>query len=96
MWKFFERVDSRRNDKPGVLKIELRNTYDKVEVLKAKRKCDLYDETKNVRIQTCDSHESHVAKLNARFFLNKLSDPKEYIITSHGLICKKDTEPDEG
>ncbi len=64
--KFYERVTGKNSDKPGVLKIELKSVYDKVEVLKAKQSCELYDETEGVRTQTCDSHDSRVAKLNAR------------------------------
>ena len=36
----------------------------------------------------------NITKLNARFFLNKLPDGKDYIITSRGLIRRKDVTND--
>ncbi len=87
--KFFEKTDDHADDKPGVIKIELSSKWDKIAVLKAKRKCLDHDTTKNVIIRSCDSHDARVSKLNARFFISKLKDGKDYIVTSHGLVKRK-------
>ena len=94
--KIYEKTESRGDDRPGVIKMELRSKWEKIAMLKAKRKCLDHDSSKNVIIRSCDSHDSRVSKINARFFLNKLPDGKDYIITSHGLIRKKDNPNPEG
>ncbi len=93
--KFYERVTGKSTDKPGVLKIELKSVYDKIEILKAKKNCENFDDTKGVRIQTCDSHDSRVAKLNARTLLRLLPNDEDMIVTSHGLIKRKDARGED-
>ena len=43
----------------------------------------------SIIIRSCDSHDARVSKLNARFFISKLPDAKNYIVTSHGLVKRK-------
>ncbi len=92
--RHYEQTDS-RNGKPGVIKIELANAFDKIAVLRAKRKCDEVEEAKDVRISSCDSHDARVSKINTRFILSRLPNAKDYMVTSHGVIrpkAKKDTD----
>ena len=37
--KYYEKTEDRSTSKPGVIKIELKNKWDKIALLKAKRKC---------------------------------------------------------
>ena len=76
--------------------MELRSKWEKIVMLIAKHKCLELDSSKNIIIRSCDSHDACVSKLNARFFLNKLPDRRDYIITSHGLIRRKDNPNPEG
>ncbi len=92
--KFYERTTS-RGEKPGVLKIELHTTIDKVAILRAKKKCLDNDLTKKVRINSCDSHDARVAKLNARFLLNHLN-VKDHIVSANGVIRQKLQDGEEG
>ncbi len=87
--EFFEKTDDKTDNKPGVVKIEFNNKWDKIAALKAKRKCLEVDSAKGIIIRSCDSHDARVSKLNARFFISKLSDAKNYIVTSHGLVKRK-------
>ena len=66
-----------------------------MEVLKAKKKCEDNKDTEDIGMQTCDSHDSRVAKMNARTIIKMLPGAKDPIATSHGLIKKKDVNRDE-
>ena len=86
--KFYERTTP-KGDKVGVIKIELHNAFDKVAILRAKRKCEENALTKKVRINSCDSHESRVAKINARFILSRLPKAKDFMVSANGVIRAK-------
>ena len=90
MPKYYEKTEDRSTSKPGVIKIELKNKWDKIALLKAKRKCLDCDASKHIMIKSCDSHDARVNKLNARFFLSKIQDGNKYMVTAHGLIKQKD------
>ena len=92
--KFYERTTA-KGDKPGVLKIELFSAFDKVALLRAKKKCEKHDLTKKVRISSCDSHDARVAKINTRFVLNRLPNAKDYIVSANGVIRQKATVEDD-
>ncbi len=91
--KFYERTTS-KSEKPGVIKVELKDAYDKVAMLRAKKKCEDVARTKKVKISSCDSHESRVSKLNARFILSKLPGAKNFIVTGNGVIREKQVQED--
>ena len=95
--KYYEKTEDKGDSRPGVIKIELKNKWDKIALLKAKRKCLDCDAAKHIIIKSCDSHDARVNKINARFFLSKIPDGKNYMVTAHGLIKQKDLPPtDEG
>ncbi len=95
--KYYEKTEDRSDSRPGVIKIELKDKWDKIALLKAKRKCLDFDGAKSIVIKSCDSHDARVNKINARFLLSKIPDGKNYIVTAHGLIKQKDLPPaDEG
>ncbi len=73
----------------GVVKVELRDVYEKMQVLKNKGKCAQFVELKNVNIRTCDTHESMVNKTNMRFLLSQMGKTKNYVVASNGFIRRK-------
>ncbi len=91
--KFYERTTP-KNDKPGVIKIEFKTAFDKV--LRAKKKCEAVARTKNVKITSCDSHDTRVAKINTRFILSKIPEAKNYIVSGNGVIREKQPQREEG
>ena len=94
--KYYEKTEDKGDTRPGVVKIELKDKWDKISLLKAKRKCLENDASKNIIIKSCDSHDVRVNKLNARALLNLIPDGKYFMVTSHGLIKEKDQPLDEG
>ena len=93
--KYYEKTEDKRHMRPGVIKIELKDKWDKIALLKVERKCLDCDASKNIIIKSCDSHEARVNKLNARFLLSKMLGRKNFMVASHGLIKQKDL-PQEG
>ena len=91
------RTKARDTNKLGVVKVRLSSVEDKIEVLRAKRKCDDNPDAENIIIKTCESHDARVGRLNNKLLLSKLPDGKDYTITGHGLIkLKSDTAPKQG
>ena len=90
------RLKPRDNDKLGVVKVQLETTAQKIEVLRAKKKCEDNEDAEDIVIKACESHDARVGRLNAKLLLSKLPDGKDYYITGHGLIRKKDSNDQEG
>ena len=84
-----ERMKVRNPDKPGVLKVELYDVDDKVEILRAKRKVDEHKKYANVSIKNCESHVERANRFNCKLRLSKFPDGDSYTITGHGLIKAK-------
>ena len=59
-----ERIEPKGNNQIGVVRVELLCVQEKINVLRAKRKCLNTNETKDVIIRTGDSHDSRVNKMN--------------------------------
>ena len=94
--KYYEKTEDKGDRRPGVIKIELKNKWDKIALLKAKRKCLECDASKNIIIKSCDSHDARVNKINARFLLSKMPDGRNFMVTAHGLIKPKDIPQIDG
>ena len=62
----------------------------KIEILRAKRKCEEKKETERVMIKSCESHDARVSRINNKFLLSQLANGDDYTITSHGIIRKKE------
>ena len=91
------RTKPRDTNKIGVVKVRLASLEDKIEVLRAKRKCDDHPDAEDIIIKTCESHDARVNRLNSKLLLSKFDDGKEYTITGHGLIKRKaDIQNGEG
>ncbi len=83
------RTKPRNEGQCGVLKIELDTTEDKIEVLRAKRKCEEYENLDQVIIKSCKGHIERVNRLNLKWILSQFKNGDKYTITSHGLIKPK-------
>ena len=64
-----ERIEPRGVNQIGLIHVELANVTEKINVLRAKRRCLNVADTKDVIIRTCDSHDSRVNELNSRKLL---------------------------
>ncbi len=84
-----ERIAPRGTGQIGVVRVELLCVEEKINILRAKRRCVSTKETKDVVIRTCDGHESRVNKLNNRKLLSLMPGGKEYLVADNGLIKKK-------
>ena len=72
----------------------MHSSFDKVAMLRAKKKCEDNVRTKKVRINSCDSHDARVAKINARFILSRLPKCKDFIVSANGVIRQKQSAED--
>ena len=86
--KRIERTKARNPDKPGVLKVELYSTDEKVEILHAKKVED-HAKFSSVSIKNCELHAERVNRFNSKLLLLKFPDGDAYTITGHGLIKPK-------
>ena len=90
------RSKARDADKRGVVKVQLATTAEKIEMLRAKKKCDNHEDTTDVIIRACESHDARVGRLNSKLLLSLLPKGKEYYITGHGVIRKKENTTEDG
>ena len=88
--KDYERKTARDTNQPGVVMVELVNVFEKKSILRVKRQCEEYEETKDIVIKGCDSHDACVSKINTRFLLKHIQNRQDYYVTAPGLIRKKD------
>ena len=79
-----------RNDRPGLLKIELANPEDKVRVLKNKSRFAFSERYKRVYIRSAHFHVERVLEKNFKTILGILPNGNEYKLTGHGLLLRKD------
>ena len=91
-----ERIEPKGTGQIGVIRVELTCVEEKINVLRAKRRCVNTQETKDVVIRTCDSHESRVHKLNCRKMLSLMPGGKDYLVADNGLIKRKTNLPGGG
>ena len=85
-----ERTKPRDTNRIGVIKVELSSVEEKIEVLRHKLKCEDLTDTNRVIIKSCESHDARVNRINNKLLLSLLPKGKEYSITGHGIIKKKE------
>ena len=91
------RVKPKDPTKLGVIKVQLETTAQKVDILRAKKRCEEHEDAEDITIKSCESHDARVGCMNSKLLLCKLMDGENYYITGHGVICKKDSNAkDEG
>ena len=91
-----DRTKPRGNNMHGVVKVELSCLEEKIEVLRAKRKCEDMESNDRIIIKTCESHIERVVRINPKFLLTNLELNENYTITGHRLIKpKKDDSADD-
>ena len=67
----------------------------KIEVLRAKRKCDDSESDNWIFIKNYESDPERIAWINTKFLLSQLELNENYITTGHGVIKpKKDSNID--
>ena len=91
-----DRHQARDTRKIGVVMLELDTVYDKVNVLRAKSKCIEWEETVNVTVKGCETHDARVNHMNNKLLVNKLNMSKDYTITAHGIIKQKEGDMSAG
>ncbi len=87
--KDVSRTKARGDGKVGVIKVEQWSTEDKIELLRAKKKCSEYDTLADVSIKGCESHQERVNRMNNKFLLSKIPGGDDFTITGHGIIKRK-------
>ncbi len=90
------RSKPRDESKLGVVKVQVASTAEKIEILRAKKKVEEHEDTDEVIIRACESHDARAQRLNAKLLLSKFPDGKKYYITGHGLIRLKENYKEEG
>ncbi len=90
------RIKSKDSERLGVIKVQLETTAQKIDILRAKKRCEENEDAEDITIRPCESHDVRVGRLNAKFLLSKLPAGKDYYITGHGLIRKKDGSTKDG
>ena len=82
------RLDS-RNDRPGLMKIELENKKDKILVLKNQKKLLDSAEFRGVFLKSSQSHIERLIELNFKTILSEIPNGGHYRVTGCGRIVKK-------
>ncbi len=90
------RVKPKDPTKLGVIKVQLETTAQKVDILRAKKRCEEHEDAEDITIKSCESHDARVGCMNSKLLLCKLMDGENYYITGHGVICKKDSNAKDG
>ena len=80
---------STRNNRPGLVKIQLSSLDDKIAVLRAKRNL-LDTEYCEVYIRSSMSHADRMAQNNLHIILNEIPNGYKYRVAANGRIIKKD------
>ncbi len=88
--KNLDRRQPRDTGKIGVVLLECDTVYEKVNILRAKGKCAEWEDTQNVVIKGCESHDARVSRMNNKLLMNML-EMKDYTITAHGIIKLKES-----
>ena len=79
-----------RNNKPGVLKIQLKTRQDKIDVLRNKSNLRNSAEFKNVYLRTSKSHSDRLMELNMKTLLNEIPNGEQYRIAGNGRLVMKE------
>ena len=85
-----------RGDGPGVIKVELHTSQDKVAVLRQKQKLRRDDRYKSVYIRSAKSHTDRLIELNFRTLLREIPSGKNFYISGNGRVLKKDDNYEDG
>ena len=86
-----ERLKS-RNDKPGIIKCQLANLQEKIDVLRNKKNVRNDDTTKNVFIARMKSHEERLIEINVKALLKELPNGNQFRFTGSGRLVDKRVE----
>lgn len=81
-----------RNDKPGVIKVQLKTKADKIHVLRNKEQLKSSNHTKRVFIRSAQTHEERLMRMNIQTLINELPDGNQYRFTGNGRLIKKEQE----
>ena len=84
-----ERTQFRQN-RPGVVKVEMASLEAKIRVLRAKSKLREVTGYKRTYICSAKSHSERVAERNFKTLLNELPYGKSFRVTGHGIIVRND------
>lgn len=87
-----QRLKSRDPHKPGLVKVALRNVEERKTVLSAKKGLKDNPRFKNLFIRGSQSHAERIAQMNTRTLLKEFGCEKDYRITSHGKLQKKNPQ----
>ncbi len=82
-----------RGSGPGVIKVELRTTQDKVAILRQKRNLKRDDRYKRVYIRAAKSHTDRLVELNFKTLLREIPTGKSFYISGNGRVMRKDDDP---
>lgn len=87
------RLKSRRQDRPGFVKIIATNVDTKRRILREKHKLRNSTNFKNIYLRSSKSHVERMFEINTRTLLKELPHGSSYRLTANGRIIKKTTEP---
>lgn len=85
-----------RDQKPGLIKVELASTDDKIAVLRRKKALKDIATYSTVYINTAKSHTERLLDLNLKTLLEEIPSGKDFFFTSNGRLVRKkrsDTQP---
>ena len=80
-----------RGTGPGVIKVELNTTQEKVAVLRRKRELKDNDTYDKVYIRSAKSHTERLIDLNFRALLDEMPSGKDFFIAGNGRVVRRDT-----
>lgn len=75
---------------PGVVKVEMESTQDKVAVLRLKRELKDNETYDNVYVRSAKSHTERLAELNFRALLGAIPAGNNFFIAANGRVVKRD------
>ncbi|KAL7374830.1 hypothetical protein ABVT39_007749 [Epinephelus coioides] len=78
-----------RGRQPGLVKVELRSTQEKVAVLRRKPKLKSSDSFQRVYVSSAKSHVERLMDLNIRALLREIPAGKEFYMTANGRLVKR-------
>ena len=81
-----------RNNRAGILKIQLQTKQDKIDVLRRKVKLKDSVEFRNVYIRSSKSNSERLMETNIRTILNEIPNGGNYRIAGNGCVVKKDLQ----
>ena len=84
-----KRLES-RNNKPGLVKIQLRNLEEKKKILLAKANLQHSETFSRVYLRSSKSHAERTAEMNFRTLLNSIPNGNKFRLTANGKLVAKD------